>query len=41
MNMTLQTLEYIELDAMDAPSDSNDAVRGIAIGLIIGVIALT
>ncbi|KJL25639.1 MpaA2 family daptide-type RiPP [Microbacterium foliorum] len=41
MDKTLQALDYVELDAMEAPDDANDWVRGVAVGVIIGVLALT
>lgn len=41
MDRTLQRLEYVELDAMEAPSDAVDWTRGIAFGVIIGIIVVT
>lgn len=34
-------LEFTELDAMDAPDDAVDWMRGVTVGLLIGLIAMT
>ncbi|MFB4350143.1 MULTISPECIES: MpaA2 family daptide-type RiPP [unclassified Microbacterium] len=41
MNTATPTLEFIELEAMDAPDDALDWTRGFAVGVIIGILALT
>jgi len=34
-------LEFTELEAMEALNDANDWMRGFAVGVIIGILALT
>ncbi|WP_374225751.1 MULTISPECIES: MpaA2 family daptide-type RiPP [unclassified Microbacterium] len=34
-------LEFTELEAMEALNDTDDFVRGFAVGVIIGILALT
>lgn len=34
-------LEFTELEAMDALNDTDDFMRGFAVGVIIGILALT
>lgn len=41
MHAATSTLEFTELDAMDAPDDAGDFLRGFAVGVIIGILALT
>ncbi|WP_256534883.1 MpaA2 family daptide-type RiPP [Microbacterium sp. J1-1] len=41
MNTEVQRLEFTELEAMDALNNSDDFVRGFAVGVIIGILALT
>lgn len=41
MNTATPALEFIELEAMDAPDDALDWTRGFAVGVIIGILALT
>lgn len=41
MTTTTPRLEFIELEAMDAPDNGLDYLRGFAVGVIIGVLALT
>ncbi|WP_264188840.1 MpaA2 family daptide-type RiPP [Microbacterium paraoxydans] len=41
MNTEVQRLEFIELEAMDALNNTDDFVRGFAVGVIIGILALT
>ncbi|WP_282595480.1 MpaA2 family daptide-type RiPP [Microbacterium sp. BLY] len=41
MTAATPTLEFTELDAMDALTDTDDYIRGFAVGVIIGILALT
>ncbi|MCZ4301639.1 MULTISPECIES: MpaA2 family daptide-type RiPP [Microbacterium] len=41
MNTEVQRLEFTELEAMDALNNTDDFVRGFAVGVIIGILALT
>ncbi|KJQ54165.1 MpaA2 family daptide-type RiPP [Microbacterium sp. SA39] len=41
MQAEMHTLEFVELDAMEALNDGNDFLRGFAVGVIIGILALT
>jgi hypothetical protein len=41
MNTTMPTLEFTELEAMEALNDTDDYIRGFAVGVIIGILALT
>ncbi|WP_260857258.1 MpaA2 family daptide-type RiPP [Microbacterium sp. 1.5R] len=41
MNTATPKLEFTELEAMDAPDDALDWTRGFAVGVIIGILALT
>lgn len=41
MTAATPTLEFTELDAMDALNDGDDFIRGFAVGVIIGILALT
>ncbi|WP_429977541.1 MpaA2 family daptide-type RiPP [Microbacterium sp. NRRL B-14842] len=41
MTAALPALEFTELEAMDAPGDADDYIRGFAVGVIIGILALT
>ncbi|MBB3156860.1 hypothetical protein FHS07_000544 [Microbacterium proteolyticum] len=40
MHMT-STLEFVELDSMDAPDDGWDWFRGFSYGVALGLIALS
>ncbi|MFJ6532313.1 MpaA2 family daptide-type RiPP [Microbacterium sp. NPDC091662] len=40
-NATMPTLEFTELEAMEALNDTDDYIRGFAVGVIIGILALT
>lgn len=41
MQAALPTLEFTELEAMEALNDTDDFMRGFAVGVIIGILALT
>ena len=41
MHAAMPTLEFTELEAMEAPDDALDWTRGFAVGVLIGIIALT
>jgi hypothetical protein len=41
MRTAVSTLEFTELEDMDALNDSDDFMRGFAVGVIIGILALT
>lgn len=41
MNTEVHRLEFTELEAMDALNNTDDFVRGFAVGVIIGILALT
>ena len=41
MHAAMPTLEFTELEAMDALNDTDDYLRGFALGVIIGILALT
>ncbi|WP_255304986.1 MpaA2 family daptide-type RiPP [Microbacterium sp. 3J1] len=41
MQAAVPTLEFTELEAMDAQDDALDWTRGFAVGVIIGILALT
>ncbi|MEW2459710.1 MULTISPECIES: MpaA2 family daptide-type RiPP [Actinomycetes] len=41
MHAATPTLEFTELEAMDALNDGDDFMRGFAVGVIIGILALT
>lgn len=41
MHSTMPTLEFTELEAMEALNDTDDYIRGFAVGVIIGILALT
>nr|WP_268926507.1 MpaA2 family daptide-type RiPP [Microbacterium hydrocarbonoxydans] len=41
MQTATPTLEFTELEAMEALDDGLDFTRGFALGVIIGIIALT
>lgn len=41
MHTPQPALEFTELEAMEALNDANDWVRGFAVGVIIGILALT
>jgi hypothetical protein len=41
MHAAMPTLEFTELEAMDALNDTDDYMRGFAVGVIIGILALT
>ncbi|WP_017201486.1 MULTISPECIES: MpaA2 family daptide-type RiPP [Microbacterium] len=41
MHAAMPTLEFTELEAMDALNDTDDYMRGFALGVIIGILALT
>ncbi|WP_263971437.1 MpaA2 family daptide-type RiPP [Microbacterium algeriense] len=41
MHAAMPTLEFTELEAMEALNDTDDYMRGFALGVIIGILALT
>ena len=41
MTAATPTLEFTELDTMAALTDTDDYIRGFAVGVIIGILALT
>lgn len=41
MQAAMPTLEFTELEAMDALNDTDDYMRGFAVGVIMGILALT
>jgi len=41
MQAAQPTLEFTELEAMEALNDTDDFVRGFAVGVILGILALT
>lgn len=41
MQAATPTLEFTELEQMDALDDAGDWTRGFALGVIIGILALT
>jgi hypothetical protein len=41
MQATTPKLEFTELEAMEALNDADDYMRGFAVGVIIGILALT
>jgi hypothetical protein len=41
MQVAVPTLEFTELEAMEALNDTDDFMRGFAVGVIIGILALT
>lgn len=41
MKTAMPMIEFTELEAMDAPDDALDWTRGFAVGVIIGILALT
>lgn len=41
MQAEVVKLEFTELEAMEALNDANDFMRGFAVGVIIGILALT
>lgn len=41
MHAVMPKLEFTELEAMEALNDTDDFVRGFAVGVIIGILALT
>ncbi|WP_286120325.1 MpaA2 family daptide-type RiPP [Zhihengliuella sp. ISTPL4] len=41
MSTATPALEFTELEAMDALNDGDDFMRGFAVGVIIGILALT
>jgi hypothetical protein len=41
MQTATPTLEFTELEPMEAQDDSLDFTRGFALGVIIGILALT
>lgn len=41
MHASASTLQFTELEPMDAPDDALDWTRGFALGVIIGIVALT
>ena len=41
MQAAMPTLDFTELEAMDALNDTDDYLRGFAVGVIIGILALT
>ncbi|WP_242087610.1 MpaA2 family daptide-type RiPP [Microbacterium lacticum] len=41
MDNSAHRLEFTELDAMDAPDNAVDWMRGVTVGMLIGLIALT
>lgn len=41
MQAVTPRLEFTELEAMEALNDTDDFVRGFAVGVIIGILALT
>lgn len=41
MQTKTPALEFTELEAMEALNDTDDYMRGFAVGVIIGILALT
>ncbi|GAA2947022.1 hypothetical protein GCM10010458_35670 [Microbacterium luteolum] len=41
MQTAAPKLEFTELEAMEALNDTDDFMRGFAVGVIIGILALT
>lgn len=41
MHVAVSKLEFTELEAMEALNNGDDFMRGIAVGVIIGILALT
>lgn len=41
MHIAMPTLEFTELESMEALNDTDDFMRGFAVGVIIGILALT
>ncbi|MFJ2553552.1 MpaA2 family daptide-type RiPP [Microbacterium sp. NPDC087591] len=41
MQVAMPTLEFTELEDMEALDDATDWIRGFAVGVIIGILALT
>lgn len=41
MQTASPSLEFTELEAMEALNDTDDFMRGFAVGVIIGILALT
>lgn len=41
MQAVLPSLEFTELEPMEALNDADDYIRGFAVGVIIGILALT
>lgn len=38
---TIPTLEFVELDALDAPDDGWDFIRGATLGVALGLLGLS